>query len=131
MAGSDFQIDRIGQIRVYVKDVDRATAFYRDVLGMRFLFGVKEQGLSFFDCGGVRLFMAVADSSTPAQTSVIYYDVDSVDWAYETLRSRGVEFIHEPQTVYTTDTAEGRMAFFKDSEDNTVAIMAERPLAVA
>jgi methylmalonyl-CoA/ethylmalonyl-CoA epimerase len=131
MDGESLQIDRIGQIRVYVKDVERATAFYRDVLGMRFLFAVDEQGLAFFDCGGVRLFMAVGEAETPAETSVIYYDVDSVDAAFQVLKARGVEFIHEPQTVYTTDTAEGRMAFFKDSEDNTLAIMAERALSVA
>jgi len=58
-------------------------------------------------------------------------DVDSVDAAFATLKARGVEFIHDPQTVYTTDTVEGRMAFFKDSEGNTLAIMAERPLSIA
>ncbi len=46
-------LDQIGQISVIVKDVDRAVAFYREVLGMRFLF--QFPGMAFFDCGGVRL----------------------------------------------------------------------------
>jgi methylmalonyl-CoA/ethylmalonyl-CoA epimerase len=132
MAGDgELRIDRIGQIRIYVHDIHRAVAFYRDVLGMRFLFDVEQQGLAFFDCGGVRLFMAAADPESLFETSVIYYDVDSVDATFETLKQRGAEVIHEPQTIYTTDTAEGRMAFLKDSEGNTFALMAETPLSVA
>jgi predicted enzyme related to lactoylglutathione lyase len=132
MAGDgELRIDRIGQIRIYVHDIHRAVAIYRDVLGMRFLFDVEQQGLAFFDCGGVRLFMAAADPESLFETSVIYYDVDSVDATFETLKQRGVEVIHEPQTIYTTDTAEGRMAFLKDSEGNTFALMAETPLSVA
>ena len=132
MAGDgQLRIDRIGQIRIYVHDVDRAIAFYRDALGMRFLFDVAQQGLAFFDCGGVRLFLAASEPGSTAETGIIYYDVDSVDAAFEALKAKGVEVIHEPQTVYTTDTVEGRMAFLRDSEGNTFALMAERPLDVA
>ena len=125
------RLDSIGQIRINVRDVRRAVAFYRDVLGMRFLFDVPEQGLAFFDCGGVRLYLAAGIPEGPKTTAAIYYAVDSVEMAYETLRSRGVEFENAPHTVYTTDTVEGRMAFFEDSEGNSLALMAERPLGAA
>ena len=123
-------IRRVGQIAVVVRDVERATAFYRDTLGLRLLFEAPP-GLAFFDCGGVRLFLAASEPGSTAETGIIYYDVDSVDAAFEALKAKGVEVIHEPQTVYTTDTVEGRMAFLRDSEGNTFALMAERPLDVA
>ncbi len=122
------QLSRIGQIRINVRDVGRAVAFYRDVLGIPFLFDVPDQGLAFFDCGGVRLYLAAAAEDSPDTTAVIYYGVDSVDDSYRALRDRGVVFDDEPHTVYTTDEVEGRMAFFQDSEGNTLALMAERPL---
>ncbi len=52
----DFGLDQIGQIAVPVADIDRAVAFYRDILGMRFLFQAPP-GLGFFDCAGVRLML--------------------------------------------------------------------------
>ena len=48
-------LDRIGQIAINAKDIGRAVRFYRDTLGMRFLFEVSN--LAFFDCGGVRLML--------------------------------------------------------------------------
>ena len=47
---------QIGQIAVPVTDIDRAVAFYRDVLGMRFLFQAPP-ALAFFDCARVRLML--------------------------------------------------------------------------
>ena len=52
----------IGQIHVSVTDVDRSVAFYRDVLGIPFLFRVPGQPMAFFDCGGVRLYLGVPES---------------------------------------------------------------------
>ena len=72
-----FGLDRIGQISVNVKDLDRAVAFYRDVLGMRPLFQVPK--LAFFDCGGIRLMLSPPE--TPEfdhAASVIYYRVDDI-----------------------------------------------------
>jgi methylmalonyl-CoA/ethylmalonyl-CoA epimerase len=53
---TDFGLAQIGQIAVPVSNIDRATTFYRDVLGMRFLFQAPP-GLAFFDCNGVRLLL--------------------------------------------------------------------------
>src|SRR5690606_25056534 len=68
-------LDRIGQIAIPVADVERAVAFYRDVLGMRFLFSAPP-GLAFFDCGGIRLMLDAAAPSGPERhSSIIYYQV--------------------------------------------------------
>jgi hypothetical protein len=55
-AGAPHGLARVGQIAVPVLDVERAIGFYRDVLGMRFLFKAPP-GLGFFDCSGVRLML--------------------------------------------------------------------------
>lgn len=48
-------ITGIGQIAIACHDVRRATAFYRDVVGLPFLF--ETTGLAFFRCGDVRLML--------------------------------------------------------------------------
>ncbi|MEO7964220.1 MAG: VOC family protein, partial [Gemmatimonadaceae bacterium] len=55
-----FSLTKIGQIAVNAKSIDRAVAFYRDTLGMRFLF-LAPPKLAFFDCGGIRLMMSEAE----------------------------------------------------------------------
>ena len=125
-ATTDFALAQIGQIAIPVRDVGRAVRFYRDTLGMRLLFEVA--GLAFFDCGGVRLMLSVPESPEfdhPA--SVVYYRVDDVAAAFDTLSTRGVEFVREPHLIGETPTHEVWMAFFRDPERNVLAIMTEVP----
>src|SRR4051812_9811056 len=82
-------LDRIGQIAVRVHDVGRATRFYRDTLGMRFLF--EFPNLAFFDCGGVRLMLSTAEQPEHDHPgSVLYYKVSDINGSYETLKKAGV-----------------------------------------
>ena len=84
-AMASFGLDQIGQIAVPVSDVERAIAFYRDTLGMRFLFQAPP-GLGFFDCAGVRLMLdEPAKAQAAHQSSVIYYKVSDLRAAFETL----------------------------------------------
>jgi catechol 2,3-dioxygenase-like lactoylglutathione lyase family enzyme len=115
-------IASIGQISIIVKDIDRAKAFYRDTLGLRFLF--EFPGMAFFDCGGVRLYLAGADEPGLG-TSILYYRVADIRAAAATLESRGVAFGQQPAKVHEDARHELWLAFFKDSEDNTVALMSE------
>ena len=117
----------IGQIAVNVEDVDRAVGFYRDVLGLELLFEVS--GMAFFDCGGVRLMLSPPSKPEfdhPA--SILYYRVDDARTAADTLRGRGVSFEQEPALVHRTDEHELWMAFFRDPDDNVLALMSEIPL---
>jgi methylmalonyl-CoA/ethylmalonyl-CoA epimerase len=121
-----FALTEIGQIAVNVHDLQRAVAFYRDTLGMRFLFQAPG-GLAFFDCGGIRLMLGVAEAPEfdhPA--SVLYYKVPDIIAAYETLTSRGVTFIDAPHLIAKLPAHELWMTFFRDSEDNVLALMEER-----
>lgn len=124
----EFGLGAIAQIAVTVKDVEEATAFYRDLLGMRFLFAAP--GLSFFDCGGVRLMLSRAETSEfDHPGSVLYFRVDDVPSAYATLKARGVAFRDEPHVVHRAADYDLWMCFFHDPAGNPLAVMAEVPRA--
>ena len=124
-------LTRIGQIFVNVKDLERAIAFYRDVLGMTFLFQAPP-GMAFFDCEGIRLMLGVADrSELDHPASIIYYKVGDIERVYEVFKARGVEFVVPPHLVAPMPTYDLWLADFKDSEGNFLALMSEVPRQVA
>jgi methylmalonyl-CoA/ethylmalonyl-CoA epimerase len=123
-------IQRIGQIAVRVHELDRAVAFYRDVLGLQFLFRAPP-GLAFFLCGGVRLMLSRPES--PAQDhpgSVIYYLVDDLAAAWTAVTGRGAAAVSEPHLIAKLPDHDLWMAFLHDSEGNLLGLMSEvRPPA--
>ena len=117
-------LDRIGQIAINVKDIGRAVQFYRDTLGMKFLFEVPN--LAFFDCGGVRLMLGVAEKPEfDHPGSVLYYKVSDMNASYEALKKRGVAFIDQPHLIAKLADHDLWMVFLKDTEGNTLALMSE------
>ena len=124
-------LSQIGQIFVNVKDLDRAIAFYRDMLGMTFLFQAPPN-MAFFDCGGVRIMLGIADRpELDHPASIIYYKVDDIEKVAEVFKARGVEFILDPHLVAPMPTYDLWLADFKDSEGNILALMSEVPKEVA
>jgi len=118
-------LSQIGQIAINVQDVERATAFYRDTLGMRFLFAFP--GLAFFDCGGVRLMLSRAeDPKLDHPASILYYRVADIEATHQALAARGVRFETGPHLVARMPDHELWLAEFNDSEDNVLALMAEK-----
>ncbi len=112
------------QINMPVKEIEPAVAFYRDTLGLPFLF--QSGNLAFFDCNGVRLLVDVAESEDFAHPgSILYFRVDDLTAAYESLKAKGVEFISEPHVVHSNDRMELWMAFFSDGQWNTHALASE------
>lgn len=117
-------LGKIRQIAVNVHDLDRATAFYHEVLGMPLLFRVP--GMSFFDCDGIRLMLGIPEKDEfdhPA--SVIYYSTEDIHAMHQQLAGRGVSFMAEPHVVARMGDVEIWMAFFRDSEDNIAALTSE------
>ncbi len=122
---TEFGLAQIGQISMTAHDVDRATAFYRDKLGMRHLFSAPPK-LSFFDCGGVRLMLSAPEKPEfDHPGSVLYFKVADIQAAHHTLASRGVSFEGEPHLIARLPTHDLWMAFFRDSENNVLALMSE------
>lgn len=117
----------LGQVAIRARDLDRATAFYRDTLGLPLLFAFP--GLAFFRCGDVRFMLSKAEKPEfDHPGSILYYRVPDVAAAHATLAARGVTFLDQPHVVHRTETSELWMAFFTDSEGNTAALMADQPV---
>ena len=122
-------LGHIEQVAIPVRDVARATAFYRDQLGMKLLFEVPPQ-LSFFDCDGIRLALSISsDPMYDPPGSIVYYRVADIEASHVELEGRGVEFLQGPHRVAELDDIEIWMAFFEDTEGNTLAITSEKPVA--
>jgi predicted enzyme related to lactoylglutathione lyase len=118
-------LSRIGQISMNARDFDRAVTFYRDTLGLRFLFTAPPH-LAFFDCDGVRLLLDMPeDKEFDHPGSILYFAVDDIHAMHQTLVSRGVTFRKEPHLIARLPDREVWMAFFDDTEGNTLALMAE------
>lgn len=124
-----FGLFRIGQIHVPVRDLEEAVAFYRDVLGIPFLFRAPP-GMAFFRCGEVTLMLGLPESEEDDHpSSILYFAVEDIEATHGVLRERGVEFLAEPHAVHRAEDHEIWMAFFRDPSDNTHALMGRKPLA--
>ena len=122
------KLSRIGQIAVNARDVDRATAFYRDILGLHHLFRAGQ--LSFFDCGGVRLMLDKAEKPEfDHPSSILYFQVGDIRAAHIRLKDAGAKFEDEPHVIAQMPKCELWMTFFRDSENNLLALMSEVPRA--
>jgi predicted enzyme related to lactoylglutathione lyase len=121
---AELGLSTLGQISMNVNDLSRATAFYRDALRVPFLFEVPN--LAFFDLGGVRLMLSPPESpETDHAGSVLYFKVDDIEAARGALAGRGVAFVDEPHVIADMGTYTLWMTFFRDSEGNLLALMAE------
>ncbi len=121
----------IAQIMIPVEDFGRGTAFYRDTLGLPFLFAAPPQ-MAFFMCGSVRLLVGVLPPGHQAQRGgAIYFGVPDIRAVFEKLKSKGVQFMADPHVVHRTPKSELWLAEFKDPDGNQLALMSEVPVAAA
>ena len=113
----------IGQISRSVRNVLESQTWYAEVLGIPHLYTFGK--LAFFDCSGIRL-MLTEEAESASSESVLYLRVADIAAAHDSLRSRGVQFINAPHMIHKhADGTEEWMAFFKDPEGRTLAIMSQ------
>lgn len=118
----------IGQIMIPVDNFERGTAFYRDTLGLPFLFAAPPQ-MAFFMCGSVRLLVGCLPPAQTAQRGgAIYFQVSDIKDVFATLKGKGVQFVADPHLVHRTPKSELWLAEFKDPDGNQLALMSEVPL---
>jgi methylmalonyl-CoA/ethylmalonyl-CoA epimerase len=112
------------QVAQRAEDLDRAVAFYRDVVGLELIARFDPPGLAFFRLGATRLLL-----EANAPSAILYIGVDDVAEATDALRAKGVAIESEPHVIF--DDQDGRfgpageaeeMAFFRDSEGNLVGL---------
>jgi methylmalonyl-CoA/ethylmalonyl-CoA epimerase len=117
-------LESIGQIAINTRDVPRAVAFYRDALGLDYLF---EAGpLAFFMCGHVRIMLSVAEQSEfDHPSSIVYFRVADIHAARSELAGRGVPFEDEPHLIAEMPDHDLWMTFFRDPDRNYLGLMSE------
>lgn len=120
-----FGLSTIGQILVPVRDADAATAFYRDALGLRFLFAFPH--MAFFDADGVRLYLAEPESPDFGGRATLYFRVPDLGAAVAALEGRGVVFGSRPHVVHRDPSHALWMAFTTDPDGNNIGLMSEVP----
>jgi catechol 2,3-dioxygenase-like lactoylglutathione lyase family enzyme len=119
----EFGLSAIGQIALTVSGIDQAIAFYRDKLGMKFLFQVPNMG--FFDCAGIRLMLTVSETPGEQYSSIVYFKVADIGQAQRELTARGVHFEREPAMIARMADHDLWMTFFRDPDRNLLALMSE------
>ena len=127
MSTTEIGITRIGQIQIRAGDVERAADFYENVLGLKLLFKAPP-GLAFFDCGGVRLMLdRPGKPEFDHASSILYFSVPDIQAAHVRLKEKNVVFEDEPHMIARMPDHDLWMAFFRDSEQNLLALMSEEP----
>lgn len=123
-ADENAALKEIGQIALNVKDLARATSFYRDVLGLKMLF--EFPGLAFFDAAGVRLMLSAAeDPQFDHPASILYYKVDDIGGTHRVLEAKGVRIKEVPHLIAQMPDHDLWIGSYLDSEDNHFALMSE------
>jgi methylmalonyl-CoA/ethylmalonyl-CoA epimerase len=119
-------IMNIGQISIIVHDLQRATAFYRDTLGLPLLFTAGN--LAFFDCGGVRLMLGPAETpELDHPSSILYFRVPEINASHQRLVEKNVGIVEPPRLIAPMPTYDLWMSAFRDSEGNIHQLMSEVP----
>lgn len=122
--GGDFALAEVGQIAVNVRNLARAVRFYHDVLRLPMLF--LDERMAFFAAGGLRLMLALPERPEfDHPSSILYFSVPDIRAGYQALVERGVHFPQPPQRVAELEEGELWMVFFRDSENNLLALMSQ------
>jgi predicted enzyme related to lactoylglutathione lyase len=115
------QINKIEQISIGVKDLEKAIEFYRNKLELDLNFTASN--MAFFNCSGITVMLGVPEKEEfDHPSSVLYFEVKDIEESFQLLKERGVKLRGKPHIVYTTNTMEKWMLFFEDSDNNVLAL---------
>ncbi|MEO8334391.1 MAG: VOC family protein [bacterium] len=120
------EITGLRQVALTVSEVGRALEFYRDAVGLTFLFSAGPN-LAFLDIGGVRLMLSAPEAGfEPGSSSVLYFTVADIDVAYAEMSARGVAFVDTPHLLAPMPDHDLWLCAFRDPDGNPMALMCER-----
>ena len=121
-------LSTIRQIAITVSDVDAALTFYRDVLGLTFLFSAGPN-LAFLDAAGIRVMLSTPQGSgAVGQNSILYFKVSDIVAVHAALVERGAKDERAPQLAAKMPDHELWTGFLRDPDGNLVGLMEEKPL---
>ncbi len=118
-------IDMIGQIAITVSDIEKSMLFYRDKIGLKYLF--HDANVAFFDLKGIRLMLGKNESvEKKPYGTIIYFTISDINAEFERIKNKGVKIIREPHFTAKYNDKEIWTAFFQDMDDNIFALMEEK-----
>lgn len=119
-------VTQIGQIAITVSDVNLALNFYRDILGLRFLFRAG-QNLAFLSDGTVRIMLSTPQGAgVIGANSILYFQVTDIETAFVTFVECGATSERRPQLTAKMPDHELWIGFLRDPDGNLVGIMEEK-----
>ena len=122
----ELKLSEIRQIAITVSDVSTALPFYRDVLGLKFLFS-PGPNLAFLDAGGVRIMLSTPQGAgTPGHNSILYFKVSDIAATREAIVARGAKNERDPQLAAKMPDHELWIGFVRDQDGNIVGLMEEK-----
>ena len=118
-------LSEIGQIAITVGDVAKATEFYRDVLGLKFLFPAGPT-MAFFAAGSIRIMLSTPQGAgTVGKNSLLYFKVNDLAATHAAIVARGAVSASEPRMVAKMPDHELWLAAVRDPEGNIIELMSE------
>lgn len=116
----------IGQVAVVVSDVSKALPFYRDVLGLKFLFSAGPD-LAFLQAGSVRIMLTPPEGGGQAgANSLMYFRVDDIEATQKAILARGAVNERDPRLIANMPDHELWIGFVKDPDGNLIGLMEEK-----
>jgi len=118
-------LSTIGYVILHVHNAEKATAFYRDQLGLKVK--MQEGGWVELDTGKTVLALHEdVDAKFPAEPkgpTCVVFSVENVHATYENLKNAGVKFEEEPRQVCEMGPGQiGVSADFRDLDGNLLSI---------
>ncbi|MDX1536234.1 VOC family protein [Arsukibacterium sp.] len=115
----------IGQIALTVSDVERALRFYRDILGLPFLFQPSPD-LAFLQAGTVRLMLSTPQGAgVVGANSVLYFTVNNISATYDKLVAKGAKAERAPVLAAKMSDHHLWLGFMRDFDGNLLGLMEE------
>lgn len=119
-------LSTIGQIAITVSDVEEALSFYRDALGLEFLFSAGP-GLAFLNADGVRLMISTPQGAgTVGGNSILYFKVSGIEEVHSAIVERGAKNERTPRLAARMPDHELWTGFVRDPDGNLVGLMEEK-----
>lgn len=123
------KVSTIKQIAITVSDVEKALSFYRDILGLEFLFGAGPN-LAFLNADGVRIMLSTPQGAgAVGANSILYFNAKDIETAYKEFVKKGAKAEREPQLAANLPDHDLWTGFLRDPDDNLVGLMEEKPKA--
>nr|WP_315481867.1 VOC family protein [uncultured Undibacterium sp.] len=122
----EHKVSDIGQIAITVSDVSQALVFYRDVLGLEFLFSPAPTS-AFLRAGSVRIMLSTPQGAgAVGANSVLYFKVNEIENVFTAIVERGAQVERQPQLAAQMPDHALWIGFVRDPDGNLVGLMEEK-----